>query len=69
MKVKVWAIVLLPNNEHHIRGGYLMEYSFRNLVFEGGGAKGAAYAGALEFLKEKKIQEVCVATIIRMVEF
>ncbi|HXK95582.1 MAG TPA: patatin-like phospholipase family protein, partial [bacterium] len=26
---------------------------FRNLVFEGGGVKGIAYAGALEFLDQK----------------
>lgn len=34
-----------------------MEYHFRNLVFEGGGVKGIAYAGALQVLDEKKILE------------
>ena len=34
-----------------------MEYNFRNLVFEGGGVKGIAYAGALQVLDEKKILE------------
>ena len=29
-----------------------MKYMFRNLIFEGGGVKGIAYAGALEVLKE-----------------
>jgi len=32
-----------------------MSYHFRNLVFEGGGVKGIAYLGALEFLREKVI--------------
>jgi NTE family protein len=32
-----------------------MAYHFRNLVFEGGGVKGAAYVGAMEVLKEKGI--------------
>ncbi|OIO66599.1 MAG: patatin [Zetaproteobacteria bacterium CG_4_9_14_3_um_filter_49_83] len=32
-----------------------MEYSFRNLVFEGGGVKGIAYVGALKVLQEKGI--------------
>ena len=32
-----------------------MAYSFRNLVFEGGGVKGIAYLGALEILASKKI--------------
>ena len=31
------------------------EYQFHNLVFEGGGVKGIAYAGALEVLQEKGI--------------
>lgn len=32
-----------------------MEYPFRNLVFEGGGFKAVAYAGALEALNDRKI--------------
>jgi NTE family protein len=32
-----------------------MEYHFRNLVFEGGGVKGIAYAGVLQVLEEKGI--------------
>ncbi|WP_432404754.1 patatin-like phospholipase family protein [Wukongibacter sp. M2B1] len=32
-----------------------MDYNFKNLVFEGGGAKGVAYIGALEVLEEKGI--------------
>jgi NTE family protein len=32
-----------------------MSYSFRNLVFEGGGVKGIAYVGALQVLEEKGI--------------
>jgi NTE family protein len=32
-----------------------MAYHFRNLIFEGGGVKGIAYAGALEILEEKEI--------------
>ena len=32
-----------------------MPYHFRNLVFEGGGVKGAAYVGAMEVLKQKGI--------------
>ena len=32
-----------------------MAYTFRNLVFEGGGVKGIAYVGALDILKEKEI--------------
>jgi len=32
-----------------------MDYNFRNLVFEGGGIIGIAYAGALDVLEEKKI--------------
>lgn len=32
-----------------------MDYVFRNLVFEGGGAKGLAYLGALAVLEEKGI--------------
>ncbi len=32
-----------------------MDYHFRNLVFEGGGVKGIAYAGALRVLEEKGI--------------
>jgi NTE family protein len=32
-----------------------MKYPFRNLIFEGGGVKGIAYAGALEVLKEQEI--------------
>ncbi|MDD7437550.1 MAG: patatin-like phospholipase family protein [Bacteroidales bacterium] len=32
-----------------------MAYIFKNLVFEGGGVKGIAYAGALEVLREYKI--------------
>ncbi len=32
-----------------------MKYFFNNLVFEGGGVKGIAYAGALEVLQEKNI--------------
>ncbi|WP_243633290.1 patatin-like phospholipase family protein [Paenibacillus xerothermodurans] len=34
-----------------------MVYPFRNLVFEGGGVKGIAYAGALEVLKDEGILE------------
>ncbi len=37
-----------------------MEYHFRNLVFEGGGVKGAAYAGALEILEQKGIVDSIV---------
>lgn len=32
-----------------------MSYPFRNLIFEGGGVKGIAYAGALEVLEEKEV--------------
>ncbi len=32
-----------------------MAYSFRNLLFEGGGVKGIAYVGAMEVLEEKGI--------------
>ena len=32
-----------------------MAYGFRNLVFEGGGVKGIAYAGVMEVLEEKDI--------------
>ena len=32
-----------------------MTYHFRNLVFEGGGVKGAAYLGAMQVLEEKGI--------------
>ena len=32
-----------------------MAYHFRNLVFEGGGVRGIAYAGALEVLEEENI--------------
>lgn len=32
-----------------------MEYNYKNLVFEGGGVKGIAYAGALEVLSERGI--------------
>lgn len=32
-----------------------MSYQFRNLVFEGGGVKGIAFAGALQVLEEKGI--------------
>lgn len=32
-----------------------MTYQFKNLVFEGGGVKGAAYVGAMEALDESKI--------------
>jgi len=32
-----------------------MDYPFRNLVFEGGGVKGIAYAGAMEVLEAKGI--------------
>jgi len=32
-----------------------MNYIFKNLVFEGGGAKGIAYLGATEVLKRKGI--------------
>jgi NTE family protein len=32
-----------------------VKYPFRNLVFEGGGVKGIAYAGALEVLEKRKI--------------
>jgi NTE family protein len=32
-----------------------MNYHFRNLIFEGGGIKGIAYAGALEVLEQKGI--------------
>lgn len=32
-----------------------MSYHFRNLVFEGGGVKGIAYAGALRVMEEKNI--------------
>ena len=31
-----------------------MAYHFRNLVFEGGGVRGIAYAGALEVMEEEK---------------
>ena len=34
-----------------------MKYNFRNLVFEGGGVKGMAYAGALKVLEEKDIMK------------
>jgi NTE family protein len=34
-----------------------MSYPFRNLVFEGGGVKGIAYAGAMEVLEKKGIME------------
>ncbi|WP_432667461.1 patatin-like phospholipase family protein [Wukongibacter baidiensis] len=34
-----------------------MSYNFKNLVFEGGGAKGIAYIGVLEVLEEKGILE------------
>ncbi|BBB92188.1 MAG TPA: patatin-like phospholipase family protein [Methylomusa anaerophila] len=34
-----------------------MPYHFRNLVFEGGGVKGVAYAGSLQVLHEKGILE------------
>lgn len=37
-----------------------MAYQFRNLVFEGGGVKGAAYAGALEVLEQKGIMDSIV---------
>ena len=33
----------------------MSSYKFRNLVFEGGGVKGAAYGGALEELEERGI--------------
>jgi len=33
----------------------MMNYCFKNLVFEGGGAKGIAYLGAIEVLKRKGI--------------
>ena len=33
----------------------MMNYCFKNLVFEGGGARGIAYLGALEVLKRKSI--------------
>ena len=32
-----------------------MDYSFKNLVFEGGGVKGIAYVGALQELKNRGI--------------
>jgi len=32
-----------------------MNYFFKNLIFEGGGVKGIAYAGALEVLQERNI--------------
>lgn len=32
-----------------------MDYHFKNLVFEGGGVKGIAYAGALEILDKEGI--------------
>jgi NTE family protein len=32
-----------------------MEYSFKNLVFEGGGVKGIAYGGALEILSQMNL--------------
>ena len=32
-----------------------MVYHFRNLVFEGGGVKGIAYVGAMQFLKKKGV--------------
>jgi NTE family protein len=35
--------------------GGIMNYPFKNLIFEGGGVKGLAYVGALEVLKDKKI--------------
>lgn len=34
-----------------------MAYHFRNLVFEGGGVKGIAYAGAMEVLEERGISQ------------
>ena len=37
------------------KGGDVMTYPFRNLVFEGGGVKGIAYVGALAILEEKGI--------------
>ncbi|PVZ82200.1 patatin [Serratia sp. S1B] len=39
-----------------------MAYSFRNLVFEGGGVKGIAYIGALSVLEDKEI----ISTIERI---
>jgi NTE family protein len=30
-----------------------MPYHFKNLVFEGGGVKGIAYVGAMEFMAPK----------------
>ena len=33
----------------------MMSYCFKNLVFEGGGAKGIAYLGAMEVLEKKDI--------------
>ena len=33
----------------------MQKYNFKNLVFEGGGIKGLAYAGAMEVLEEKGI--------------
>lgn len=39
-----------------------MKYQFRNLVFEGGGVKGAAYVGALDILEQKGI----MASIVRV---
>jgi NTE family protein len=37
-----------------------MHYSFKNLVFEGGGVKGIAYVGALEVLKRKGILDAVI---------
>ncbi|MEA5113926.1 MAG: patatin-like phospholipase family protein [Geobacteraceae bacterium] len=37
-----------------------MEYHFKNLVFEGGGVKGTAYAGALDILEQKGIMDSIV---------
>ena len=34
-----------------------MDYPFRNLVFEGGGVKGIAYAGAMKVLEKEGILE------------
>jgi len=36
-------------------GGAVLDYQFRNLIFEGGGVKGIAYLGALGVLQEKDI--------------
>ena len=38
-----------------LKEDFIMSYIFKNLIFEGGGAKGIAYLGAMEVLKKKGI--------------